>query len=153
MAEQMTDISVSNGIPAFSREETMAFVRGVASIIAADKVVTEEERASLSSLIRQTGLSLLDDDVQALVDAELANPSPMAEIVAPVTDPVLRRALFQTLVEVALADGVLAPEEEVRLNEAATLFNLNPDAAREFIAWTRESIQVERRGAAIIGRL
>lgn len=153
MAEQMTSWSVENGFPAFSREETMAFVRGVASIIAADKVVTEEERASLAGLIRQTGLSMLDDDVQALVDAELANPSPMAEIVAPVTDPVLRRALFQTLVEVALADGVLAPEEEVRLNEAAALFNLNPDAAREFIAWTRESIQVERRGAAIIGRL
>jgi uncharacterized membrane protein YebE (DUF533 family) len=153
MAEQMTDFSVSSGIPAFSREETMAFVRGVVSIIAADKVVTEEERASLSSLIRQTGLSLLDDDVQVLIDAELASPSPMAEIVAPVTDPVLRRALFQTLVEVALADGVLAPEEDARLQEAAAVFNLNPDAAREFIEWTRDSIQLERRGATIIRRL
>jgi uncharacterized membrane protein YebE (DUF533 family) len=153
MAEQMTSFSVENGIPAFSREETMAFVRGVVSIIAADKVVTEEERASLSSLIRQTGLSLLDDDVQALVDAELATPSPMAEIVAPVTDPVLRRALFQTLVEVALADGVLAPEEDARLQETAAIFNLNSEAAREFIEWTRDSIQLERRGATIIRRL
>lgn len=153
MADQMTSLSLENGFPAFSREETMAFVRGVVSIIAADKVVTEEELASLSGLIRQTGLSLLDDEVRSLLAAELASPSPMAEIVAPVTDPVLRRALFQTLVEVALADGVLAPEEETRLHEAAALFNFNTEAANEFIAWTRESIQLERRGAAIIGRL
>ncbi len=153
MEEQNTDLTGNAGFPAFSREETLAFARGVASIIAADKVVTEEERASLASLIRQTGLSLLDAEVQAMIDQELTNPTPMADIVAPVTDPVLRRALYQTLVEVALADGHLAPEEESRLLELAALFHLNAEAATEFIEWTQASINLERRGAAIIGRL
>jgi|AFSR01.1.fsa_nt_gi uncharacterized membrane protein YebE (DUF533 family) len=137
----------------FSREELLAFVRGVANIIAADGKVTEEERRELYGLIRQTGLSILDEDVKAAVEAELAGPSPIEKVIQPVTNPLLRRALYQTCVEVAVADGELADEERMKLVKIASLFGLNTDAARDFIQWTLDSIALERRGQEIISKL
>ncbi len=137
----------------FSREELLAFIRGVANIIAADGKVAEEERIMLYGLIRQTGLSILDEDVRSAVEAELAGPSPIEKVIKPVTNPLLRRALYQTCVEVAVADGHLADEERIKLVEVAGLFGLNSDAARDFIQWTLDSIAVEQRGAEIIAKL
>ncbi len=137
----------------FPRAQLLAFVRGVANIVAADGKITEEERAMLYGLIRQTGLSILDEDVKSAIEAELAGPSPIEKVIQPVTDPLLRRALYQTCVEVALADGHLSDEERLKLVEVAGLFGLNSDAARDFIQWTLDSIAIEQRGASIIAKL
>ncbi|OYT69869.1 MAG: hypothetical protein CFK52_12735 [Chloracidobacterium sp. CP2_5A] len=145
-----TDVQPFAGFP---REELLAFVRGVANIVAADGKVAEEERAMLYGLVRQTGLSILDGDVKAAIEAELAGPSPIEKVIQPVTNPLLRRALYQTCVEVALSDGHLADEERLKLVEVAGLFGLNSDAARDFIQWTLDSIAIEQRGASIIAKL
>ncbi|MFQ3639447.1 MAG: tellurite resistance TerB family protein [Chloracidobacterium sp.] len=137
----------------FPRPQLLAFVRGVANIVAADGKVTESEKAMLYGLVRQTGLSILDEDVRSAIEAELAGPSPIEKVIQPVTDPLLRRALYQTCVEVALSDGHLADVERLKLVEVASLFGLNSDAARDFIQWTLDSIAVERRGAEIISKL
>lgn len=137
----------------FSREQRIAFCRAVAHMIAADHVVTEDERLYLAALVRQTGLSLLDDDLNAAIDGELANPTPLEDLVAHVTDPELRRALYRTLVEVAYCDDGMAPEEEEKLTELASMFELNKEAARDLIHWTQNSIDLERREAEILARL
>jgi len=149
-AEVPTDDQPFAGFP---REELLAFVRGVANIVAADGKVAEEERVMLYGLIHQTGLSILDEDVKAAIEAELAGPSPIEKVIKPVTNPLLRRALYQTCVEVAVADGHLADEERLKLVEIAGVFGLNSDAARDFIQWTLDSIAIEQRGREIITKL
>jgi uncharacterized tellurite resistance protein B-like protein len=153
MQEQVVDTTDAGEPSPFPRNELLAFVRAVANIIAADKVVTEDERAYLAMLVRQTGLSLLDEDVQAAINDEIAAPSPIEVVARPISDPQLRRTLYQTLVEVAYADGSLAAEEEERLVALSKTFGLNPEAARDLIDWTGEHIRLERRGEEIIARL
>lgn len=149
----MKSRKMTNPLLVFHGKSCWHFVRGVANIIAADGKVAEEERVMLYGLIHQTGLSILDDDVKAAVEAELAGPSPIEKVIKPVTNPLLRRALYQTCVEVAVADGHLADEERLKLVEIAGLFGLNTDAARDFIQWTLDSIAIEQRGREIIAKL
>ncbi|MBX7221356.1 MAG: TerB family tellurite resistance protein [Blastocatellia bacterium] len=137
----------------FSREERIQFCRVVANMVAADHQVTEDERLYLAALTRQTGLSLLDEDVKQALDEELATPSQLEDLVKNVTNPDLRRTLYRTLVEVAFCDEGLAPEEEERLVAMAALFELNADAAKDLIHWTKESIELEHRESDIMARL
>ena len=136
----------------FSREELLLFARAVANVIAADRRVTNEERFHLSDLLREIGLSLHDADVQKVVDAEFAKASKIEDVVKPIKNPVLRRSLYRTLIEVALSDG-LASEEEKRLSDLAKIFELNEKAARDLIQWTLDSLALEKREDDILTRL
>ncbi|HYG74696.1 MAG TPA: DUF533 domain-containing protein [Planctomycetota bacterium] len=142
----------SQANPNFSREELLLFCRAVANIIAADRKVSTEERLHLSELIQETGLSMRDPDVQAVIDKELAHPAPIEEVVRAMKNPVLRKNLYRTLIEVALSDG-LAPEEDKKLADLAKTFELNQQAARELIQWTLESVALDKREEEILQRL
>ncbi len=139
--------------PEFSREERLAFCRAVANMIGADRIHTEDEKIYLMGLVRQTGLSMLDDDVQQAIDAELTNPSPIESIVSAINNPELKRTLYRTLVEVALCDQHLSPEELERLVTTSSVFNLNSEAARELVQWTQDSIALDQRERNILARL
>lgn len=138
---------------AFSREERILFCRAVANMITADHQVSEEERAYLSGLVRETGLSLLDEEVMLSIESELRSPTPLADLVHPIKSPELRRTLYRAVVEVALCDRTLAQEEDEYLAKLAELFELNPQAARELIQWTLDSLELEKREADILARL
>ena len=135
-----------------SREETIAFCRVLAHLVAADHKVTAEERKQLNNLIWDTGLSPDDAEVKAAVEAELAKPSPLKKVLTPITDPGMRKTLFRALVEVAASDG-LAPQEEKKLAKTAEVFKLDQKAAAEIIQWTVQSIALEKKEAQILKRL
>jgi uncharacterized membrane protein YebE (DUF533 family) len=139
-------------IHCFSRAELIGFCRAVANVVASDRKISDEERGLLAELIQETGLSMADEDVQRAVYSELSHPAPMAEIAKVVTSPALRKNLYRTLIEVALADG-LAPEEEAKLAEVAKQFGLDCKAAREMVHWTLSSIELEKREHEIMKRL
>ncbi|HYF49513.1 MAG TPA: DUF533 domain-containing protein [Planctomycetota bacterium] len=136
----------------FSRDELLAFTRAVANVIAADHKVSAEEREHIGDLIRELGLSLNDVDVQRVIYDQLAKPCPIEETVKELKNPVLRRQLYRTLVEVAVSDG-LKPEEDERLAKIAAAFELNAKAARELVHWTVKSIELEKQEEEILARL
>jgi uncharacterized tellurite resistance protein B-like protein len=137
----------------YSREQRLQFCRIVAHIVVADRKFTEEERVHLAGLIWQAGLSMEEPDVAEAIKAELETPTPLAELVKEITDPALCRWLYRVMVEVAFADGTIAPEEEAKLVELADLFNLNRTAAQNLIHWTAESIALEAREQQIMANL
>ncbi len=136
----------------FTRDERLAFCAAVANLIAADRKISNEERAHLADLIQEAGLSPNDPDVQKAVYTQLSAPAPIEKVVASIKNPALRRQLFRALIEVAVSDG-LAPQEEERLTKLAQVFELNPKAARELIQWTVEHIALEKREDEILKRL
>jgi len=138
--------------PSFTRDELLLFCRAVANVIAADRKISTEERMHLSELIQNAGLSMRDLDVQDVIDKELKSPAPIAEVVKAMTNPLLRKNLYRTLIEVALSDG-LAPEEETKLADLARTFELNPHAARELIHWTLQSVALDKQEEDILKRL
>jgi uncharacterized tellurite resistance protein B-like protein len=137
----------------YTREERLQFCRIVANMVGADKKFTEEERIQLANLVWQAGLSMEEEDVAAVIKAELENPTPLADLVKGIDNPELRRGLYRILIEVALADNHLGSEEETKLVELAELFGLNREAARDLVHWTQESIALERREMEIMAKL
>jgi uncharacterized membrane protein YebE (DUF533 family) len=140
------------GSTPFSRQELLAFCGAVASIIAADRKITDEERAHLAELISDIGLSIDDPEVQRAVYDQLSKPQPIEKVVSAIEHPVLRRSLYRTLIEVAVSDGLVAQEED-ELAKLAVIFKLNPDAARDLVRWTVDSIALEKREDEILKRL
>lgn len=135
-----------------SREETVAFCRVLANLVAADHKVTKKERDQLNSLIWETGLSPEDVEVKAAVEAELAKPSPLEKVLKPIKDDGMKKVLYRALVEVAVSDGLHA-KEEAKLAQTAKVFGLNQAAAKEIIQWTVESIEMEKKEAKILKKL
>jgi uncharacterized membrane protein YebE (DUF533 family) len=136
----------------FSREEILSFCRAVANIIAADRKISDEERAHLAEVIQELGLSVNDPEVQRAIYSQLSSPSPIDEVVKSVKHPVLRRNLYRTLIEVAVSDG-LHRDEENKLAKLAATFELNEKAARELVQWTVKSIELDKQEDEILKRL
>jgi uncharacterized tellurite resistance protein B-like protein len=137
----------------YTREERLQFCRIVAHMVGADRKFTEDERIHLAALVWQAGLSMDEEDVAAAIQAEIDNPTPLADLVKGVDNPEMRRWLYRILIEVALADNHLDKEEESKLVELAGLFSLNSEAARDLIHWTQDSIALERREMEIMSKL
>jgi len=135
-----------------SRAETVAFCRVLAHLVAADHKITGEERTQLNNLIWDTGLSPEDAEVKAAVEAELAKPSPLEKVLAPIHDAEMKKALYRAMVEVAASDGLHSNEEEA-LAQTAKAFGLNAQAAKEIIQWTVQSIGLDKIEAEILKRL
>lgn len=140
-------------LDSYSRAEKLQFCRIVANMVGADHKVTGEEQTQLAILVWQTGLSMFEEDVAEVINKELAQPSPLADLVKGIENPELRRWLYRVMIEVALADNELAPEEETKLLEMADLFSFNSQAAQDLINWTKDSIHLERREEEIMSRL
>ena len=95
-------------------EVKAAYCRLIASLVAADEVLTEEEERFLERTLERLGMS--DDDLTAalqVVDADEA-----AAILArlPVAD---RRAVVQELVDAAHVDGDVHPAETANIARVA----------------------------------
>jgi len=137
----------------FSREQLLSFARAMASVAAADGRVAPEERVELENVIAGIGLSPDDEEVAKLVDAELAKPSPIAEVVKGLESRQLRGMLVRMMAEVACADGEVAPEERAKVGEAAVAMGYQAALADEMIDWVAESIRLEKREAELMAKL
>ncbi|MCW8132340.1 MAG: TerB family tellurite resistance protein [Planctomycetota bacterium] len=143
---------MSEAIGPFVREEVVQFCRVLAHLVAADHKITSEERSELFNVIAGTGLSPDDPDVAKAVEAELAKPTPLPELLKPITSPGMRRTLYRACIEIALSDG-LHPNEEQKLAQVAKEFGLHEAAAKDLIKWTLDSIALEKRETEIMNKL
>jgi len=99
-----------------------AYCRLIASLVAADEVVTEEEERFLKRTIERLGLS--DEDLTAalqVVDTDEAAAT-LAEL-----PEVARRAIVQQLVDAAYADGHYHPAESANIARVAEVLGLSGD--------------------------
>lgn len=104
--------------------EGLAGLRVLVAVAAADGKLTDEERASLESALKERGIEApvgaLMDDVMDL-DAALAS----------VEDDQVRRQIYIAAAGMALADGSVAEEEEAVLARIREAWSLGDDASKE----------------------
>src|SRR5262245_43986220 len=104
--------------------DAMRLVRLAISAASADGTVSEGERAAIVEQARNAG-------VGDLVEAELAQPRPLREIVAGVTDSNERATLYVLAFSVVRGDEQPSGAERIYLAQLANLLGLDPvDAER-----------------------
>ena len=113
--------------------DAMRLLRLAISAAGADGVVTDEERTAIIEQARRAG-------VGEIVEAELAQPRPLREIVAGVTDANERATLYVLAFTVLRGDEQPTGAERIYLAQLANLLGL--DAA--------EAQRLERSAAASI---
>ena len=123
------DPSKPGGIP----DEVLRLVRLTVSAARADGELSADETERIVNHARKTG-------AEALVERELLNPKPLAEIVSGVSDPQLRADLYTLAFAIVRADEGVSGAERIYLAQLA--HHLGLDGA------TREHL--ERQAAAKI---
>ena len=99
-------------------------VRLALSAAQADGALSPEERASVLARANEAGLA-------DLVQRELQQPLPLAEIVTGVNDPAQRATLYSLAFAVARADEQVGGAERIYLAQLANLLGLDPAAVQQ----------------------
>jgi len=102
-------------------------VRLALSAAQADGSLSADERATVMARAKDAG-------VADLVDGELQQQRPLAEIVAGVTDPAQRATLYSLAFAVVRADEQVGGAERIYLEQLANLLGLDPAAVRQLEA-------------------
>jgi uncharacterized membrane protein YebE (DUF533 family) len=113
------------GTPAdAATDPAMRLVRLAVSAANADGVMNEQERAVVRQQAQSAG-------VADIVERELAQRRPLAEIVAGVTDPAERATLYVLAFTVLRADEQVNGAERIYLAQLAHLLSLDPQTAQK----------------------
>ena len=104
-------------------DETMRLVRLAVSAANADGVMNEHERAAVLQQAQAAG-------VGHVVEIELQQRRPLAEIVAGVTDPAARATLYVLAFTVLRADEQVNGAERIYLAQLAHLLGLDPQTVQ-----------------------
>ena len=102
-------------------------VRLALSAAQADGALSADERATVVARAQEAGLA-------DLVDRELQQQRPLAEIVAGVSDPAQRATLYSLAFAVVRADEQVGGAERIYLAQLANLLGLDPAAGRQLEA-------------------
>ena len=102
-------------------------VRLALSAAQADGALGPEERTTVLARAGEAGLA-------DLVERELQQPRPLAEIVAGVADPAQRATLYSLAFAVARADEQVGGAERIYLAQLANLLGLDPAAVQQLEA-------------------
>jgi uncharacterized membrane protein YebE (DUF533 family) len=94
-------------------------VRLAVSAAHADGTVSEDEKTAIVEQARKAG-------VDGVVEQELAQPRPLSEIVAGVTDPADRAALYVLAFGIVRGDEQPSGAERIYLAKLAQLLGLDP---------------------------
>jgi uncharacterized membrane protein YebE (DUF533 family) len=107
------------GAVAAPMSDATRMVRLALSAAQADGALSPEERSTVLARAQEAGLA-------DLVDRELQEPRPLAEIVAGVSDPGQRATLYSLAFAVARADEQVGGAERIYLAQLANLLELDP---------------------------
>jgi uncharacterized membrane protein YebE (DUF533 family) len=102
-------------------------VRLALSAAQADGALSAEERTTVLARANDAGLA-------DLVERELQEPRPLAEIVSGVTDPAQRATLYSLAFAVVRADEQVGGAERIYLAQLANLLGLDPAAVQQLEA-------------------
>jgi len=115
------------GAVAAPMTDATRMVRLALSASQADGALSAAERATVMARAQEAGLA-------DLVDRELQQPRPLAEIVAGVNDPTQRATLYSLAFAVVRADEQVGGAERIYLAQLANLLGLDPAAVQKLEA-------------------
>jgi uncharacterized membrane protein YebE (DUF533 family) len=98
-------------------------IRLAVSAAKADGQLTDQERAMIMARARESGL-------EAVVEAELDQTRPLAEIVRGVTDPAIKKDLYVLAFAIVRADESVSGAERIYLAQLAHQLGLDPAAVQ-----------------------
>ena len=113
--------------------EALRFVQLAVSAANADGVLSDKERAAIAQQAQSAG-------VGQIVERELNQPRPLAEIVSGVTDQAQRATLYVLAFTVLRADEQVNGAERIYLAQLAHLLNLDPPTIQKLEKNTGERI-------------
>jgi uncharacterized membrane protein YebE (DUF533 family) len=108
-------------------------IRLAVSAAKADGQLTDAEREMIRERARAAG-------IEPVVDAELAQPRPLAEIVRGVTDPAMKNELYVIAFTIVRADETVSGAERIYLAQLAHQLGLDPAAVQKLEAETTSKI-------------
>jgi len=115
------------GAVAAPMTDATRMVRLALSAAQADGALSADERATVVARAQEAGLA-------DLVDRELQQPRPLAEIVAGVNEPTQRATLYSLAFAVVRADEQVGGAERIYLAQLANLLGLDPAAVQKLEA-------------------
>ena len=128
------------GAVATPMTDATRMVRLALSAAQADGALSADERATVVARAQEAGLA-------DLVDRELQQPRPLAEIVAGVSDPSQRATLYSLAFAVVRADEQVGGAERIYLAQLANLLGLDPAAVQQLEASAATKIDATPEGA------
>ncbi|MFA5907685.1 MAG: DUF533 domain-containing protein [Vicinamibacterales bacterium] len=114
----------------------LQLVRLAVSAARADGELTPQERALILARAKEAGLD-------SVVEAELAQPRPLAEIVRGVTDPAAKREYYVLAFTIVRADETVSGAERIYLAQLAHQLGLDPAAVAAIEVETAAKIDAE----------
>jgi uncharacterized membrane protein YebE (DUF533 family) len=117
-------LPVMGNAPAQVSEQALQIVRLAISAAYADGTVSDQERAAILDQARIAG-------VDRIVEQELAQPRPLAEIVAGVTDDTHRGTLYVLAFGIVRGDEQPTGAERIYLAKLAHLLGLDPGTVQQ----------------------
>lgn len=111
-------------------------IRLAVSAAKADGQLTEAERQMISGKAREAGL-------ESVVDAELAQARPLADIVRGVADPAERNELYVLAFTIVRADEAVSGAERIYLAQLAHQLGLDPAAVQKLESETASKIDAQ----------
>jgi uncharacterized membrane protein YebE (DUF533 family) len=123
----MPPLPVVSASVAAPMTDATRMVRLALSAAQADGALSADERATVVARAQEAGLA-------DLVDRELQQQRPLAEIVAGVSDPAQRATLYSLAFAVVRADEQVGGAERIYLAQLANLLGLDPAAVQKLEA-------------------
>ncbi len=120
----MPPLPVAGPAVATPMTDATRMVRLALSAAQADGALGEAERATVLARAQEAGLA-------ELVERELQQPRPLAEIVTGVSDPAQRATLYSLAFAVARADEQVGGAERIYLAQLASLLGLDPATVQQ----------------------
>ena len=122
------------GVPSMAEPDPLARIIQLAiSAAKADGQLTDQERAMIMARAREAGL-------EAIVEAELNQRRPLADVVRGVTDPAIKKDLYVLAFAIVRADESISGAERIYLAQLAHQLGLEPSAVQAIEAETANKI-------------
>jgi uncharacterized membrane protein YebE (DUF533 family) len=131
---------MGTGAPEPRQSDALRMVRLAISAAQADGGLGESERAEIERVAAEQGMT-------DLVAAELTRPTPLAGIVAGVTDPGQRATLYGLAFALVRADEQVNGAERIYLAQLANLLGLDPAAVARVEAAASAQIEQAEDGS------
>jgi uncharacterized membrane protein YebE (DUF533 family) len=128
-------------------EEQVAVARAVAIMASRDDQVSDSERHFVEELMGQ--MMLLPEE-RDLVRKEFSAPGDLTQIAKAVKHREARIFLYYQAVCAAMADNKLVEGEMDALLQLSEAFQFDPDAAKRFVRWVQDSLELRERGQQIL---
>lgn len=131
------------------KEPTTA-CKALAAMVRDQSAPTKEQLRFVAHAALELGL---DEAAHGAVQEVLREGGDFDELLGEVQSPPLRRFLFRQICTAALLDDQIADGERAFIDRTAKAFGYEGDLVEEFIAWIRDGIEWEKRGAGLMEKM